>query len=509
MAADFLVILTLLITLGLGLIYFPWIILALLIAIFIIVLLQGSVELIASFLPLFPLKFSNPTLDRFVSIHIPSFNEPADLLKNTLKHLSLLKYKNYEVIVVDNNTVDEAVWKPVEKYCNELGNNFKFFHVDKLEGFKAGALNFAQNETSPEAEFIVVVDADYEVKPQFLKEALSYFVDDDVAFVQFPQAYMNITGENKGVAVEYEHFFKIYMKMANYFNCVPSTGTLVIFRRNVLNEIGFYDKKCLTEDAEIGTRLIEASRKGIYIDKVMGRGLMPYDIEAYKKQKSRWACGNAQILKKDFLRILFDKRLNFKQKVCFFSEMTAWFNFTLIPILVIFLGSIGYNNNFIWKMSILISAFTIYLFFATKLVSFVATFANVYPTKYILRALFVHFGMVAVYSTTFIKSFLDTNFSFERTNKFILPQKPSILKNTSIEIFIIIISLMVGLNYFINNNSVLAFTTFLIAINYLLIFYVYWEISPTKKYSAKLINEIKKSMAENKQSFSTNKSSFK
>ena len=497
MITDLLIILTLLIALGLGLIYLPWLVLVLLIFIFLIVLLQGSVELIASFLPFPRLKFSNSTSDRFVSIHVPSFNEPTDLLKNTLKHLSLLKYKNYEVIVVDNNTVDEAVWKPVEKYCNELGNNFKFFHIDKLEGFKAGALNFAQNETSSEAEFIVVVDADYEVKSQFLKEALSYFVD-DVAFVQFPQAYKNITSENKGTAVEYEHFFKIYMKMANHFNCVLSTGTMVIFRRNILNEIGFYDKKCLTEDAEIGTRLIEAGRRGIYVDKVMGLGLMPYDIEAYKKQKLRWVFGNAQILKKDFFRILFDKKLNFKQKVCFFSEMTAWFNFTLIPILVIFLGSITLDIS---KTSILISAFTIYLFFAIKLVSFVVTFIKEYSAKNILRALFVHFGMVAVYSTTFIKSFLNMNFPFERTNKFILPKKPSILKNTSTEIFMVIISSLVGLNYFIGSHSLLAFTTFLIAINYLLIFYVCWEISSTKKYSAKLINEMGKSMTESKSSF--------
>ncbi len=487
-----LIILTLLITLGLGLIYLPWLVLVLLIFIFLIVLLQGSAELIASFLPFPRLKFSNSTFDRFVSIHVPSFNEPTDILKNTLKHLSLLEYKNYEVIIVDNNTVDEAIWKPIEKYCNELGNNFKFFHIDKLKGFKAGALNFAQNKTSPEAEFIVVVDADYEVKPQFLKEALSYFVD-DVAFVQFPQAYKNITSENKGIAVEYEHFFKIYMKMANYFNCVPSTGTLVIFRRNVLNKIGFYDEKCLTEDAEIGTRLIEAGYKGVYVDKVMGLGLIPYDIEAYKKQKLRWAFGNAQILKKDFFRILFDNKLNYKQKISFFSEITVWFNFTLIPILVIFFGSIAHDIS---KISILISAFTIYLFLAIKLVSFVITFTGEYPAKNIIRALFVHFGMVAVYSTAFIKSFLNMNFSFERTNKFILPQKPSILKNTSAEIFMIIISSMASLNYFINSHSFLAFTTLLIAINYLLIFYVCWEISPTKKYSSKLINEMGKPMTE-------------
>lgn len=497
MISDLLIILTLLITLSLGLIYLPWLVLILLIFIFLIVLLQGSVELIASFLPFSKLKFSNSAFDRFVSIHVPSFNEPTDILKNTLKHLSLLEYKNYEVIIVDNNTVDKAVWKPIEKYCNELGNNFKFFHIDKLEGFKAGALNFALNATNPKAEFIVVVDADYEVKPQFLKEALSCFVD-DVAFVQFPQAYKNITSENKGIAVEYEHFFKIYMKMANHFNCVPSTGTLVIFRRNVLNKIGFYDKECLTEDAEMGTRLIEAGCKGVYVDKVMGLGLMPYDIEAYKKQKLRWAFGNAQILKKDFFRILFGNKLNYKQKINFFSEMTAWSNFTLIPILVIFLGSF---INDISKVLILISAFTIYLFYAIKLVSFVKTFNREYSANDISRALFVHFGMVAVYSTAFIKSFLNMNFTFERTNKFILPQKPSILKNTSTEIFMIIISSLVGLNYFINNHFLFAFTTFLIAINYLLIFYVCWEISPIKKYSSKLINEMEESMTKSEISF--------
>lgn len=286
--------------------------------------------------------------------------------------------------------------------------------------------------------------------------------------------------------------------MANHFNSVPSTGTLVIFRRNILNKIGFYDKNCLTEDAEIGTRLIEDGRKGVYVDKVMGLGLMPYDIEAYKKQKLRWAFGNAQILKKDFFRILFGNKLNYKQKISFFSEMTAWLNFTLIPILVIFLGSIVHD---ILGISVLISVFTIYLFMAIKLVSFVTTFIREYSAKNIIRALFVHFGMVAVYSTAYIKSFLNMNFSFERTNKFILPQKPSILKNTSTEIFMIIISSLVSLNYFMDSHSFLAFTTLLIGINYLLIFYVYWEISPTKKYTSKLINDMEKSMTERKINF--------
>ena len=122
MAADFLIILILSIALGLGLIYLPWLVLILLVFIFLIVLLQGSVELIASFLPYPTLKFSNSAFDRFVSIHVPSFNEPTDILKNTLTKtfnqidyivleyhrnlpevLDLFKSKNYEVTFHGND----------------------------------------------------------------------------------------------------------------------------------------------------------------------------------------------------------------------------------------------------------------------------------------------------------------------------------------------------------------------------------------------------------------------
>src|SRR6185312_13126364 len=102
-------------------------------------------------------------------------NEPPELLKETLRSLARLEWENFEVIVIDNNTSDPALWKPVEEYCRGLGPRFRFFHVENLEGFKAGAMNYVRPFMDERAEFIFVVDADYLVEPSALKTALQYY----------------------------------------------------------------------------------------------------------------------------------------------------------------------------------------------------------------------------------------------------------------------------------------------------------------------------------------------
>src|SRR6202012_2250327 len=72
-----------------------------------------------------------------VSIHVPCYNEPPHMVIETLDALARLDYPHFEVIVVDNNTQDEAVWKPVEAHCAQLGERFHFFHLPRWPGFKA------------------------------------------------------------------------------------------------------------------------------------------------------------------------------------------------------------------------------------------------------------------------------------------------------------------------------------------------------------------------------------
>jgi len=100
-----------------------------------------------------------------VSIHIPAYREPPEMLKATLDAVSRLTYPNFECVLVINNTPDPAMTDPVEEHCRTLGDRFKFLNIQKLEGFKAGALRVAMAHTAPDAEIIGVIDADYAVTP--------------------------------------------------------------------------------------------------------------------------------------------------------------------------------------------------------------------------------------------------------------------------------------------------------------------------------------------------------
>ena len=78
-----------------------------------------------------------------VSIHVPACREAPEMLVQTLDAVSRIDYPNFECVVVINNTPDPAFWEPVEAHCRTLGERFKFLRVDKLAGYKAGALRLA------------------------------------------------------------------------------------------------------------------------------------------------------------------------------------------------------------------------------------------------------------------------------------------------------------------------------------------------------------------------------
>src|SRR6185369_4429348 len=119
-----------------------------------------------------------------VSIHIPAYREPPEMLKQTLDAVARLAYPNFECIVVINNTPDPALWLPVEEHCRALGDHFKFVRDDNLAGFKAGALRLALAHTAADAEVIGIIDADYVVQPDWLKDLVPLFSDPSVGLVQ-------------------------------------------------------------------------------------------------------------------------------------------------------------------------------------------------------------------------------------------------------------------------------------------------------------------------------------
>ncbi len=269
-------------------------------------------------------KLSTPK----VSIHLPIYNEPPEMVIETLAALRKLDYKNFEVVVVDNNTEDSNCWMPVQDWCQRQDDRFQFHHVSPLKGFKAGALNFALQHTASDADFVAVIDSDYMVDPQWLDECVVAFNDPQIAIVQAPQDYRDADESlfKSMIYAEYAGFFGIGMVNRDARNAIIQHGTMTIVRRSVLEEVDGWASWCITEDAELGLRILERGYKASYIPKSYGRGLMPDNFLDYKKQRFRWAYGSVLILRhhmRYFLRLNRSK-LDAGQRYHFLAGWVPW-----------------------------------------------------------------------------------------------------------------------------------------------------------------------------------------
>ncbi len=235
-----------------------------------------------------------------VSIHIAAYNEPPDMLIRTIKAAEALRYPSFEIVVVDNNTHDPAVWRPVEAYCAGR-SRVTFVHVDPWPGYKSGALNLAlQRHTDPAAEVIAVVDSDYLVDPVWLDQTVGYFAHPELAFLQTPQDYREYEGNRYLTACydAYRYFFASAMRSRNERDSIIFAGTMGLLRRSALTELGGWDEWCITEDAETSLRLLMAGYSGLFIATSYGRGIMPLTFSSLKSQRFRWCFGGMQILRR-------------------------------------------------------------------------------------------------------------------------------------------------------------------------------------------------------------------
>jgi len=267
----------------------------------------------------------NDTL--FVSIHVAICSEPPELVSRTLRALADLHYPNFEVVVVDNNTADETLWKPIQDLCFELGSKFTFYHLATCPGKKAGALNFALANTSQHARAIAVIDSDYEVSPEFLSDLVPELLEDGVGFVQGPQDYRDWDDcwTGRMMYFEYADFFEVSMRARKSQNAILMHGTMTLIRLEALKVVGGWSEWCLTEDSELGLRLLTAGFKGTYRDRTLGRGLVPLSFSDFARQRGRWVAGGQQTLAKHWRQFLPTQHsLTAPQKLHYLRGWAPW-----------------------------------------------------------------------------------------------------------------------------------------------------------------------------------------
>jgi exo-beta-1,3-glucanase (GH17 family)/cellulose synthase/poly-beta-1,6-N-acetylglucosamine synthase-like glycosyltransferase len=359
-----------------------------------------------------------------VSIHVPAYFEPPEMLKQTLDAVSRLDYPNFECVVIINNTPDPEFWQPIQDHCRALGERFKFINAEKVEGFKAGALRIAMDRTAADAEIIGIIDADYVVQPDWLKDLVPVFADPRVGLVQAPQDHRD--GDRSLMHYimngEYAGFFDIGMVQRNEANAIIVHGTMCLIRRAAMDMAGGWAGDTICEDTDLGLAIIEHGWLTHYTNRRYGHGLLPDTYEAFKKQRHRWAYGGFQIVKKHWRRFLPGaSRLSPDQRREFALGWLNWLGAESLGVLVAIL-------NLIWVPIVAfadiaipdkILTLPIIAAFVVSLVHFVALYRLRVPVKWgqMLGAMVAAMSVQWTVSRAVANGLITEHLAFARTSK--------------------------------------------------------------------------------------------
>ncbi|HLJ00799.1 MAG TPA: glycosyltransferase, partial [Bradyrhizobium sp.] len=359
-----------------------------------------------------------------VSIHIPAYFEPPEMLKATLDAVARLDYPNFECVVIINNTPDPAFWQPIQDHCRALGERFKFINAEKVQGFKAGALKIAMERTAADAEIIGIIDADYVVGPDWLKDLVPVFADPRVGLVQAPQDHRD--GDRSLMHYimngEYAGFFDIGMIQRNEENAIIVHGTMCLIRRAAMDMAGGWAGDTICEDTDLGLAIIEHGWLTHYTSYRHGHGLLPDTYEAFKKQRHRWAYGGFQIVKKHWRRFLPGaSRLTSDQKREFSLGWLNWLGAESIGVLVAIL-------NLIWVPIVAfadiaipdrILTLPIIASFVVSLVHFVTLYRLRVPVKWgqLLGAMIAAMSVQWTVARAVANGLITEHLAFARTSK--------------------------------------------------------------------------------------------
>ena len=157
-------------------------------------------------------------------------------------------------------------------------------------------------------DVVTIFDAEDEPHPDILNIINTTMLNDEVDVVQSGVQLMN--HNTKWFCflnvLEYFFWYKSSMHFFARIGMIPLGGNTVFVRRDLLEHLGGWDERCLTEDADLGMRLslAHARIRILYDDEYVTREETPLTIRQFVRQRTRWNQGFLQILfKKEWLQL--------------------------------------------------------------------------------------------------------------------------------------------------------------------------------------------------------------
>ena len=314
-----------------------------------------------------------------VSILVPAHNE-ALVIVRTVRALLNMEYPvdRYEVIVINDNSTDDTAEK-----LEELQREFPDRRLVVIstgpevggEG-KSNALNIGFSVST--GEVIAIYDADNTPESDALAILVENLMEDDkigAVIGKFRTRNRNASLLSRFVNIE-TLAYQCMNQAGRYFFFKLCTipGTNYVIRRKLIEEIGGWDTKALSEDTEISFRLY---RMGYYIKQkrmAVTWEQEPHLLSVWFRQRTRWAKGNIYVLVKN-MRYIFDPTAGpMRLDVIYYLIVYILMLSSLVISDYIFISGIlglvhvtlGGFSTLLWGMAILVFVFNMMLTLSTE-----------------------------------------------------------------------------------------------------------------------------------------------
>ena len=298
-----------------------------------------------------------------VDIYLPICGEPIELLRNTWTAVSGL-IEDYQgearAYVLDDGPSEQA-----RTMAEVFG--FPYLHrPDWPAGKKAGNLRYAFSQTS--AEYLVVLDADFAPRRDFLAETLPYMDDPAIAIVQTPQYFRTSPSQTwieRAAGPIQEVFYRAVQVARNRLDAAVCCGTSALYRRAALEPYGGPTLIPYAEDVHTGLDVRRAGWSMTYLPILLSTGICPDNLDAFVRQQYRWCSGNVGIV---FSWRLWSIPMSIPARLTYISGFlyyayTALLTFfgPIIPIVMLaFLPGQVRLRNFIILLPAMLTGFVLY-----------------------------------------------------------------------------------------------------------------------------------------------------
>jgi cellulose synthase/poly-beta-1,6-N-acetylglucosamine synthase-like glycosyltransferase/spore germination protein YaaH/peptidoglycan/xylan/chitin deacetylase (PgdA/CDA1 family) len=241
-----------------------------------------------------------------VSIIVPGYNEEVNCIR-TVNSLLAQTYPKIEIIFVDDGSKDQT-YKRVKE---EFKNNPTVHVYTKLNGGKASALNFGIQQS--EADFVVCIDADTQLKTDAVMLLMKKFDEENVAAVAGNVKVGNeVNMITRWQSIEYITSQNFDRRAFDFLNCITVIpGAIGAFRKDAILIAGGFTTDTLAEDCDLTMRLL---RNGYIVRNctdAISYTEAPETFKQFLKQRFRWSFGVMQCFWKHRDTIFNSKYKNF------------------------------------------------------------------------------------------------------------------------------------------------------------------------------------------------------